>query len=263
MARANQYVPLLSGNANILGGHVDILRVVRRWPKFVHAKPYAWPIFLHVARVLINGLVTNRMICRLVVNIRPEVVCDAMVGTISRRYRSTFGLPPRKPRSAVYEVVQDDPPDAKLWVTVIIELLKALNSTNHLLRMALWEHWLQPSLHCLDLDMNRIKDRLRAMHITLVSVQRDSGGGQGFTSDSDSPPGGALHIFGDASLRSTWGGAVQVRDARGRVYITLVVHKSAQGLSTKIVEANMIISGIMAVDTWLGGLGISDWEVWC
>ena len=263
MARANKYVRLLGGNANILGGHVDTLRVVRKWAKLVHAKLYTWPVSVHVARAVINGLVTNRMIYRSVVNIPPEVVCDAMVGTISRTYRSTFGLPPRTPRTAVYEVVQDDPPDAKLWVTVIIELSKALNSTNHLLRMALWEHWLQPSLHRLDLDMNRIKDRLRAMNITLVSVQRDSGVGQGLTIDSSCPPQGALYVFGDASLRSTGGGAVQVRDAKGRVYITMVVHMSAQGLSTKIVEATMIISGIMAVDTWLGRLGLSDWEVWC
>ena len=56
---------------------------------------------------------------------------------------------------------------------------------------------------------------------------------------------------------------MQVPDAKGRVYITMVVHMSAQGLSTKIVEATMIISGIMAVDTWLGRLGLSDWQVWC
>ena len=160
-------------------------------------------------------------------------------------------------------MVQDDPPDAKLWVTVIIELLKALNSTNQLLRMALWEHWLQPSLHRLDPDMKRIKDRLRAMHITLVSVQRDSGVGQGLYIDSGCQPQGAVYVFGDASLKSTWGGAVQVRDANGRVYITMVVQMSAHGLGTKIVEATMIISGIMGVDSWLGKLGLSDLEVWC
>ena len=42
MAKANQYVRLLGGNANILGGHVDTLQVVRRRAKLVHAKLYSF-----------------------------------------------------------------------------------------------------------------------------------------------------------------------------------------------------------------------------
>ena len=74
------------------------------------------------------------------VNFSPKVMCDAIVGYSCRTVHSTFALPTRMPDTAVFVLGNGDRLDAKLWVTVMVELLKAMRGTNHVLRMTLWEH---------------------------------------------------------------------------------------------------------------------------
>ena len=99
--------------------------------------------------------------------------------------------------------------------------------------------------------------QLRAMKITLVFLGRDTGMGQVITIDSRCPPQGTLYVFGDASLKEPWGRTTQLRDASGYIDITMVVHPTTLGLSTKVgpsmkvVDATMIISACQAVNRWL------------
>ena len=56
-----------------------------------------------------------------------------------------------------------------------------------------------------------------------------------------------LYIFGDASNIEQWGGAAMVVDEEGNVWLKKRVTIRAQGLSTKLVEATMIVMALQAV----------------
>ena len=118
----------------------------------------------------------NKMIYRVVVNVPTEQMCDDMVGAITRAYRDVFGIARPTPREMVYTVLGVEPPDKWLWVTVVVELLKALNSGNYLLRDILQGH--MQAVPQIDRDVTRVRERLKGMGLTLRTLTRDTDGGR-------------------------------------------------------------------------------------
>ena len=94
-----------------------------------------------VALAVIDGLVVNRFVHRFLVNTPPEKLCDTVVSAICKLYRVVFGLSPRTPRDALFDLIQSNPQHKKLWVTIVVEMHKAFNSVNGDLRDVMWGQW--------------------------------------------------------------------------------------------------------------------------
>ena len=82
---------------------------------------------------VIGGLVVNRFLFRAAVNIPMSGQLDIVVGCICRLYRGVYGLSPKTPREALFDTIQEVDPGVRLWVCVISEVYKALNSPNTML----------------------------------------------------------------------------------------------------------------------------------
>ena len=89
-----------------------------------------------------------------------------------------------------------------MWVTVVVELLKALNSGNYLLRDVLRGH--MQAVPQIDRDVTRVKERLRGMGPTLRTLTRETDGGQ-CVIVSPKMEVYRLYVVGDASYGTTRG----------------------------------------------------------
>ena len=97
-ARNDTHVRFLGGNANPVGWAVKILKEVKSGIKQVRPKLHYWPVSQAVGQMILEGVVVNKMIYRVVVNIPTEQMCDNMVGAITRAYRDVFGMARPTPR---------------------------------------------------------------------------------------------------------------------------------------------------------------------
>lgn len=137
-----------------------------------------------------------------------------------------------------------------VWAVAIVELLEALCSRSSLLRESLWQHWLQVDFHRLDKDVLRLKEKMS--QADLQFVRKD--GGDGFSWTLASPPHKDVHrvgyVFAGASHKEgcCWeGGAVSVIDSLGHVWLRDRARLRANGLSTTLVEASMIVGSVRSV----------------
>ena len=141
---------------------------MKRGIKRVNPKLQYWPMSQAVGQMILEGVVVNKMIYRVVVTVPMEQLCDKMAGAITRVYRDVFGVARPTPRAVVYEVLGVAAPDKQMWVTVVVELLKALNSSNYLLRDVLRRHMqVAPQTNR---DVTRVKGRPRDMGLTLGNL---------------------------------------------------------------------------------------------
>ena len=115
--------------------------------------PPSFCILAHVTRATIEGFITNQLVYRLVITIPAEGLVDCIVKSITRTHLVAFGLGSRTLRAVVYLVDQNFPVDKKLWVIVIVGLLRAFNNPYMLLHHSLWRRWPSPRLHALDTDV--------------------------------------------------------------------------------------------------------------
>ena len=104
LVRADQYVCLFGGNSN-MWGNMTPLWVVPKWAKLVHTKLYTGPASAQVANTVINGMVTNHMVFKLVVNVTPKLMYDATVGSLCR----TFCTAVCDPTQATHDGICGDP----------------------------------------------------------------------------------------------------------------------------------------------------------
>ena len=123
----------------------------------------------------------------------------------------------------------------------------SLNGPNALLAQCAWAHWSNQCLHRFDSDSQGIQSRLQSLGIEF----RKLGSGQGAKWCVKPPRGSAfptvLYVFGDSSLKDCWGGAAKVVDGQGHVWLEYSVSLSAIGLSTKLVEASVVVSAVVAI----------------
>ena len=117
--RGNQYVRLLGGNANIVGGWGKILWETKKWVKIVFGRLNKWPTSQGITKGVIGGLVVNRFLFRVAVNIPMSGQLDIVVGCICRMYRGVSGLSPKTPREALFDTIQEVVPGVRLWACVI------------------------------------------------------------------------------------------------------------------------------------------------
>ena len=219
-AKNDTHVRFLGGNANPVGGGgaVKILKEVKSGIKRVKPKLHYWPVSQAVGQMILEGVVVNKMIYRVVINVPTEQMCDDMVGAITRAYRDVFGMARPTPREVVYTVLGVEPPDKRPWVTVVVKLLKARNSGNYLLRDILRGH--MQAIPQVDRDVSRVKEHLKGMGLTLRTLTRD-------VYYSEPENGGVLTVRGGGC--ELWddlgggGGAVMVVDPTGRVLLWEVV----------------------------------------
>ena len=73
-----------------------------------------------------------------------------------------------------------------------------------------------------------------------------------------------LCVFGDASLKDCWGGAAKVVDSLEHVWLDVSVSLTAIGLSTKLVEASVVVSAGVAIAEYVSthGVCIKELSVW-
>ena len=162
--------------------------------------------------MIVDGVMVNRMIFRAVVNVPSEQVYDAMVGAITRAYRDIFGMARPTPRAVVYGILGVEAPDKRLWVTVITELIKALNSPNYLrLDVVGCHRRLTPQV---DKDITRVRHRLKEMQLTLQTLTRQRHRRR-CVIVSPKLDVCRLYVVGDASYWTTWG-TVMVINHKGR-----------------------------------------------
>ena len=215
-----------------------------------------------VAHTVIEGFVVNRLVFRCRVNVPMDVQISSVTGSICKVYRLVFGLAPNTPRACIVSILGRAAPDHVLWVTVINELFKSLNGPNALLAQSVWAHWSNPCLHRFDSDSQRIQSRFQSLGIHF----RKCVSGQGAKWCVKPPRGGAfptvLYVFGDASLKDCWRGAAKVVDGRGHVWLDYSVSLSAIGLSTKLVEASVVVSAVVAIAEFVSSHGVCLKEIW-
>ena len=238
-------------NANPLGGWGIITATLRQWAARVRIKLAAWPVSRGVALAVIDGLVINRFVFRFLVNTPPGKLCGTVVSAICKLYRVVFGLSPRTPRDVLFDTIQCNPPDMKLWVTVVLEMHKAFNSVNADLRDLMWGQWLQCGAMHHNPDLWRVKSRLKVMDMSLLRVlsskQVDS-----WEIDQDlRKTCSHVYITGDASEGMEWAGMVQVSTDNEEILLNNKVFFPAEGLSSTLTEATVVISAIVALYRWV------------
>ena len=215
-----------------------------------------------VAHTLIEGLVVKRLVFRCCVNVPTDVQISSVTGSFCRVYRLVFGLAPNTPRACVVSILERAAPDHVLWATVIKELFQSLNGPNTLLAQTVWAHWSNPCLHRFNGDSHRIQSRRQHLHIHFRKLVS----GQGTKWCVSPPLGGAfpeiLYVFGDASVKDCWGEAAKVVDNQGHVWLDASVSLFATGLSTKLVEASVVVSVVVAIAEDVSTHGMSTKELW-
>ena len=258
----HQHIKFLGGNSNILGGFPTIKKVILKWSRTVISTLRGWPVSVGVAHIVVEGLVVNRLVFCCCVNVPTDVQISSVTGSICRVYRLVFGLAPNTPRACIVSILGRAPPDQVLWATIINELFKSLNGPNALLAQTVWAHWSNPCLHRFDSDSQRIRSRLQSLDIHFRKLVL----GQGTKWCVSPPRGGAfpaiLYVFGDASLKDCWGGAAKVVDSQGHVWLDTSVSLSAIGLNTKLVEASVVVSAVVAIAEYVSTHGMCIEEIW-
>ena len=73
-----------------------------------------------------------------------------------------------------------------------------------------------------------------------------------------------LYIMGDASRKEKWGRGVMVLGEHGTRYLKAQIVFEAWGLSSKLIEATMVVAAVVAIDEWLRErnvvLGVWAWS---
>ena len=121
------------------GGVFIVSETKRRVAKAIVKLKYR-PVSPGIAHTIIEGIVVNRATYRCVVNVPTDDEMDTMIGNVSRLYRTIFGIPQKAPREALYNILQKNRPDVRIWATVASEYYKAQTSPNILLREVAKEH---------------------------------------------------------------------------------------------------------------------------
>ena len=67
-----KHVKFLGGNANPVGGFTFLKNIALKWSGVIIAKLMIWPPSYGVAKAVIEGLLMNRLIGRVVVNTPPD-----------------------------------------------------------------------------------------------------------------------------------------------------------------------------------------------
>ena len=186
------------------------------------------------------------MVYKCVVNIPTEGQVSELTGMVSRAFKGAFCIPRRTPRECVYAIIGRPAPDTLMWVTAIVEYHKAMNSPGQVLKEATWIHWQSEDLHRWDKDVKRLRERVHSMGMPFIRVDPQQGEVWTLQRPQENTTIRVLYIFGDASNIERWGGAAMVVDEEGKVWLKKRVTVTAQGLSTKLVEATMIVMGLEA-----------------
>ena len=131
-----------------------------------------------------------------------------------------------------------------------------------MLAQTVWAHWPNPCLHRFDSDSQRIRSKLQRLDIHFRKLVS----GQGAKWCVSPPRGGAfpavLYIFGDASLKDCWEVAAKLVDKQGHVCLDTSVSLSAIGLSTKLVDASVVVSAVVAIAEYVSTHGMCIKEIW-
>ena len=156
------------GNANPLGGFTFLKNIALKWSGVIIAKLMICPPSYGVAKAVIEGLLMNRLIGRVVVNIPPDSQLSSIEASVARTYRVVFALPYHTPRECVFWVVGVASLLNQVLAVAIVDFLKALCSRGALLRESLWQHWSQVALHRLDKDVLRLKEIMSRANLQFV-----------------------------------------------------------------------------------------------
>ena len=256
------HIKLLGGNVNITGGYAAIRKVIKTWTNRVIGQLARWPVSAGVTIAVIEGLVENRMVYKCVVNIPTEGRISELTGMVTRAFRGAFGIPRRTPRECVYDIIGRPGPDTLMWVTAIVEYHKAMNSPSQVLNETTWVHWQSEDLHRWDKDVRRLRARVHNMGIKFIRVESQQGEVWTLRRQEENTAVRVLYIFGDASNIEQWGGAAMVVDEEGNVWLKKRVTIKAQGLSTKLVEATMIVMALEAVLQAIRKSEVTVQKVW-
>ena len=138
-------------------GGLHIVKKTKRWVGKALTKSTYWPVSPGIAHTLIEGIVVNRGTYRCIVNAPTNMELGTMIGNISRLYRTVFGIPLQTPREALYNILQINRPDVRIWATVASELYKAQPPPNVLLRDVARHHGGTSASHKYDQDVVRLK----------------------------------------------------------------------------------------------------------
>ena len=90
-----------------------------------------------------------------------------------------------------------------------------------------------------------------------MSFRKISKGGRGtdkLKMNAPPPKAGShvvLYIMGDASCKDQWGGGVMVLGEQGTCYLKAQIVFEAWGLSSKLIEATMVVAALVAIDEWV------------
>ena len=111
-----------------------------------------------------------------------------------------------------------------------------------------------PASHTYDQDVVRLKEMFAKSG---MSFRKISKGGRGTDKlKINAPPlktGShvVLYIMGDASCKDQWGGGVMVSGEQGTCYLKAQFVFEAWGLSSKLIEATMVVAALVAIDEWV------------
>ena len=137
-----------------------------------------------------------------------------------------------------------------------------MNSPSQVLNETTWVHWQSEDLHRWDKDVRRLRARVHSMGIKSIRVESQQGEVWTLQRQEENTSVRVLYIFGDASNIEQWGGAAMVVDEEGNVWLKKRVTIKAQGLSTKLVEATMIVMALEAVLQAIRKSEVTVQKVW-
>ena len=144
------------------------------------------------------------------------------------------------------------------------EFYNAQNSPNALLREVAARHWGAPASHKYDQDVRRLRKMFSASGMSFKQTKK-GGRGSGKMEIKAKPPKRGLHvvlyIMGDASRKYKWGGGVMVLNEQGTCFLKAQIVSEVWGLSTKLIEATMVVAALVAIDEWVRNRDVVV-EVW-
>ena len=70
-----------------------------------------------------------------------------------------------------------------------------------------------------------------------------------------------LYSMGDASKKDKWGGGVMIINEQGTCFLKAQIVFEAWGLSSKLIEATMVVAALVAIDEWVRHRDV-ELEVW-
>ena len=242
-----RHIPFFfSGGGGGIGGFAHLKSIAYKGSDLVISKLSIWQASIGVSKAVIEGVLLNRIITRVPINIPSDAHLSSVEATIARTYRHIVGIPYHTPPVCTFWVVGTHNVLYQMWMAALIELQKAMCSESTLLEDALWEHGTSPRPHRLNSNIHHLKRKSSRLGITFIRVASGDGFSWSLGRPPSSPQTRALYVFADASRTQHWGGAVLVKNSEGHEWLRGRVTLDAVGLSTALVEATMIVSAIKA-----------------